>query len=199
MSVEPALLDRANWWFGVSWYGLLIAGLITALAAFATVGFLFAQFWSSSVRDRQSEWRTSTLELQRAEAKKDTAAANERIAELNNETERLKADNLALQTVLLPRHAGLIGLDRPPPAQEWFAGLEAFAGTEILIQVARDAEAQNLANEIAIILTKFGWKPQFIDEKRSYLDSSRIMDGVNVSYPTGTPWTAEHPNQPWFA
>jgi hypothetical protein len=87
--VDPALLESANKWFDISWYGLLLAGASTALSAFATVAFLFVQFWSSGVRERHSEWRTSVLELQTAEAKKDTAEAQERIAELNNETARL--------------------------------------------------------------------------------------------------------------
>ena len=56
--VDPQLLERANWWFDVSWYGLLLAGGATALAAAATVVFLFLQFWSSGVRERQSDWRT---------------------------------------------------------------------------------------------------------------------------------------------
>jgi hypothetical protein len=93
--VDPTILDSANWWFDVSWYGLLIAGAMTALAAFATVMFLFVQFWSSGVRDRHTEWRTSVLELQTAEAKRDTAEAQERIAQLNNETARLRDASLA--------------------------------------------------------------------------------------------------------
>jgi hypothetical protein len=46
-----------------------------------------------------------------------TSEAKERIAQLNNETERLKGDNLALQTVLLPRHVGLIGRFREREAR----------------------------------------------------------------------------------
>ena len=68
----------------------------------------------------------------------DRRISNERVATLNNKTAQLQADNLALQTVLLPRHVGLIGFDRSPPAAEWFAGIAPFAGTELLIQVAND-------------------------------------------------------------
>src|ERR1700681_4789513 len=84
--VDPTDLASANWWFDTSWYGLLIAGSVTAIMAAATVIFLFIQFWSSGIRERHTEWRTSALELQTAEAKRDTAGANERIAQLNNET-----------------------------------------------------------------------------------------------------------------
>jgi hypothetical protein len=123
--------------------------------------------------------------------------AQARIASLNNETARLQADNLALQTVLLPRHIGLIGFDGPPMAKEWFAGIGTFAGTPALIQAALDdKEAQNLANEIAQVLHLFGWKPQRIDEKRSRLPN--IVDGVSVSHQIGKSWTPETPNEPWM-
>jgi hypothetical protein len=197
--IDQALLDWAEYWYPISWKGILIGGVITAVGACATIAFLLLQWRTINIREEHSEWRTSTLELQTAEAKRDTTAAQERIAGLNNETEQLKADNLSLQTALLPRHVGLIGLDGPPKALEWFSGIEAFSGTEISIQVVPDAEAQNLANEIAIVLSKFGWRPQFIDEKRSHFSSSRISDGINASYPVGKPWTADEPNQPWFA
>ena len=93
-------------------------------------------------------------------AKKSKSSA-EQIAELNNETEKLKGDNLALQTVMLPRHVGLIQYDQEPPAKKWFAEFDQWAGIKILIQVIPgDPEAQNLANEIAIVLSKFGWHPE---------------------------------------
>ncbi|THD44166.1 MAG: hypothetical protein E7774_11065 [Bradyrhizobium sp.] len=120
------------------------------------------------------------------------------IAELNNSAERLRGDNLALQTVLLPRHAGIIGIDQAAPADKWFAGTENFAGTEISLQVVADAEAQNLANEIAFALRARGWKTRFIDEKTTNFLSARIMDGVQVSYPIGKTWTPDTQNEPWF-
>lgn len=87
------------------------------------------------------------------------------LASTAEHTEQLRADNLSLQTVLSPRHVGLIGFDGEPKAKLWFAGIEKFAGTQISIQVVSDREAHNLANEIAIVLSKFGWKPRFADEK----------------------------------
>jgi hypothetical protein len=128
----------------------------------------------------------------------ETKAAAERIATLNNDTERLKADNLALQTVLLPRHVGLIGLDQEPPAKKWFVGIAPFAGTNLLIQVANDKEAGNLGSEIGIVVTKFGWTAQFVDERRTHFSSGQIKDGVSVSYPIGKPWSPANQNEPWF-
>ena len=110
--------------------------------------------------------------------------SKETIAGLNNDTARLTAENLALQTVLLPRHVGLIGLNEEPRAKIWYAGFERWAGAKILIQVVPgDPEAQNLANEIAIVLSKFGWRPEFIDEKRSGV-SLNLREGLEVISPS---------------
>jgi hypothetical protein len=38
--VDPAALEWAETWYPVAWKGLLTAGAITALAAFATIAFL---------------------------------------------------------------------------------------------------------------------------------------------------------------
>jgi hypothetical protein len=106
-----------------------------------------------------------------------------RLAQLNNDTARLTAENLALQTVLLPRHAGILGVNEEPRAKTWFAGFERWAGIKVLIQVAPgDPEAQNLANEIAMVLSMFGWKPEFIDEKRSGV-SLNLSEGLSVISP----------------
>ncbi|MCP3399857.1 hypothetical protein [Bradyrhizobium sp. CCGB20] len=130
----------------------------------------------------------------------DRKHSSERIAELNNGTARLQADNLVLQTVLLPRHVGLIGLDQEPPAKKWFAGFERWAGTKLLIQVIQgDPEAQNLANEIAIVLSKFGWIPEFIDEKRSGV-SLNLSEGLSVLSPSShKAWDPKNEVQKTFA
>jgi hypothetical protein len=130
----------------------------------------------------------------------DRQRSKEHIARLNAETARLTADNLALQTALLPRHVGLIGFDGPPPAKEWFAGFQRWAGTKILIQVVvGDPEAQNVANEIAIVLSKFGWLPEFIDEKRSGI-SLNLSEGIQLFSPSShKAWDESDPIQQKFA
>jgi hypothetical protein len=130
---------------------------------------------------------------------RDRQQSNVRIAELNNETQKLREDNLALQTAMLPRHLGVIGIDGPPMSSTWFAGMQQFAGTKLEIQFSDDPEAKNLANEVAIVAMQFGWRPEFIDSKRSHVDPARIADGIEVSYPTGKPWSEAEPVQPWFA
>jgi hypothetical protein len=124
----------------------------------------------------------------------ETKKSAERIAMLNKEAAKLQADNLALQTVLLPRSVGSIGINEPPKAVSWFNGMHEFAGTPVAIQSIDDAEARNLANEIAVVLTRFGLTATVETDRIS--PGYTIPDGV--SYPIGKSWTADEPNQPWF-
>jgi hypothetical protein len=156
------------------------------------VGGLVVSAFSAYVLYRVAEVSQQALIVE-------SKAGAERIAELNNDTARLTGDNLALQTVLLPRHIGLVGLNGPPPAMEWFAGLETFTGTQVEIQSVLDPEAENLAKEIAIILTMKGLHPFSVNESRTRMAPTQISNGINIWYPTGKPWTAAEPNQPWFA
>ncbi len=185
-------LPAAEFWFALSNVALVVGTLIIAAGTYGV-------FTMGSVKERFADERISSNEMETAranesadKARRDTSMAQERIANLT-------ADNLALQTVLLPRHFGLIGIDGPPKGQAWAASLAKFAGTAISIQVVDDAEAKNLAMEVIILLSMSGWKAELIDEKRSNFATTRIPDGVNVSYPIGIPWTEKAPNQPWMA
>jgi hypothetical protein len=161
-SLDPALLETANTWFGRSWWGLMIAGGITALAACATVAFLIIQFWSSNIKERFSD---------------------EHIAMLNNDTARLTAENLALQAVLLPRHIELHG----GKADGLFAAAMAeFKTVSFAIQPVNDAEARNLANEITLALAFVGIRAG-IDEGATALNPNTVAEGVMVSFPKGDP------------
>jgi hypothetical protein len=179
---------------------LIIAGGFALLAGAATWAVVRLQrieiAQSSDELDRYKVDAAKAVES----AKADAARANESSERLRYETARLTADNFALQTVLLPRHVGVIGVNGPAMANTWFAGLEKFSGTPVAIQVVSgDREAQNLANEIAIAVDAYGWKPQLIDGKRSNSSSANIPEGVRVSYPVGKPWNPQEQEQPWFA
>jgi hypothetical protein len=182
---------------------MLISLGLAAIAAFAvvlaTAIVVRLQHIEAEEAKKELEEYKSEAAQKIAEANSEAAKAKESAAKLNNETTRVQADNLALQTVLLPRRAGLFGIDRSPPAAEWFAGIAPHAGTTLLIQHANDKEAANLAAEIGIIATKFGWTAQFVDDERTHLNPDQIRDGVSVSYPAGRPWTTETQNEPWFA
>lgn len=140
-----------------------------------------------------------------ARADENAGNANERAASLEKEAadaklevEQMKADNLALQTAMLPRHVGLVSLDETPRAYTWFAGIDRYAGTHVVIQpVAGDPEALNLSNEIAIVLRNFGWRSEVIDSNRSHLTS--IPDGVRVWYPSLAHWSFKDQGTPPFA
>lgn len=145
--VDPELLKSANWWFDASWYGILVAGAMTTIGAFLTFAFLFTQYWSSGVRERHTEWRTSALELQTANANASAAQASERAAtlevkanEIALELERERFERIKLTAKVAPRSipqaeqekltAALKGFDRqvgtikaspPLPESEWFA------------------------------------------------------------------------------
>lgn len=97
--IDPALLSWAEYWYPVAWKGLLLAGLLTAIAACAGIAFLLLQWRASSILEQQSNWRTSSLEFQArkaeanlARAKADIANADARAAEARLETERLKKE-----------------------------------------------------------------------------------------------------------
>src|SRR5947209_4552081 len=97
MSFWDASLETANRWYDISWYGLLISGVIATLAAGSTVIFLFLQFWSSGIRERYMELRTSGLETQTERAKADVAKAGAEIAKANEAIAEAKKQTAALQ------------------------------------------------------------------------------------------------------
>lgn len=88
--VDLATLAWAEHWYPIAWKGLLGASAATIIAACLAAVFLLLQWRTTTIRERQADWRTSTLELQTAQAQRETAAANERIAGLNNEQNGLK-------------------------------------------------------------------------------------------------------------
>src|SRR5436190_2055452 len=91
------------------------------------IGGVIATFFIVRAADiKEEHWAhdRSAANTRIAELNDSAKKSEERIASLNNETARLQADNISLQTVLLPRHVGLIGIDQEPPAKKWFAGFE---------------------------------------------------------------------------
>lgn len=161
---EPWLsLETASWWFDKS-------SVVLAISLF--FGFVCTVIIIVTGIIKEHHWDIAR------------ETANKEIAGLNRGTARLQSDNLALQTVLLPRSIGAIGVNQRPPAETWFAGFERWAGIKVLIQVIPgDAEARNLANEIAIVLASRGWRPEFIDEKRSGV-SMNLREGLEIMSPS---------------
>jgi hypothetical protein len=196
---EPWLsLETAAWLFDRAGF-VLVASLVVGVVSTVLIVFTGIEkehHWDL-LRERANE-KIASVELEAAKSNAEAAKAHERIAALNNETARMQSDNLALQTSLLPRHIGLTALDKPAPAGDWFAGIKPFAGMSLSISTTDDKEARNLAAEIEMVATRFGWKVTNLGWPRSNLDSSKIPDGLSVSYQIGKPWIAGEPNQPWF-
>jgi hypothetical protein len=149
------------------------------------------QWRTTSIREEHSEWRTSTLELQTAEAKRDTAAAHERIAKLNNQTERLKADNLAVQKAMLPRRLAVIRMDRPmgdigptdigipPDAPALFSGIQKF-NVPVWIQAVPEYEPEMFALDLKAALQQNGAKVLMVDQSATNNPPAQIPQGVRV-------------------
>src|SRR4051794_7667514 len=191
MALFEISLERANQLYTWGWRLSAIGAVITMIGV--------ALLWTGTrVRDQDFEeqvaslYKSASASEERAKLiARDAAAANERAAEL-------QAENLALQAVLAPRNAGILGVDGPARANEWFAGLEVFSGTKVLIQAASDdREANNLAFQVSLALSARGWKPSLITEERS--NARQIREGVSVLYLLGKPGSQNGPEQPWLA
>lgn len=164
--VAPDLLASANWWFTLSWYGLLFAGVATALSAIATGVFLCLQFWSTDVKERHAEWRTSTLELQTAQAKLDTANAGVKIAELGvsvaeanaraaEATQKAREAEFALEKL---RRNQMPRMLNPEQRSKIVVAMRRYSGQKFMaISLMGDSEGYDFLNEIARALVDAGW------------------------------------------
>lgn len=158
----------------VSWLGILDNWALVCIAfvAIGVVGEFVVHFLYSRATQRLETLTNQEHQEQQTE-----------IARLNNDTERLKADNLTLQRVMLPRRLSIIGFDEAPKAPAEFADIRFFAGTEAWTQVASDDEAQTLANDISFILRWAGWKSRLVGQEISHVPSRLLPEGINVLSP----------------
>jgi hypothetical protein len=152
LPVDPSLLESANIWFDRSWYGLLIFGAATALAAMGTVAFLFIQYWSSGVRERHTEWRTSALELTTAEANSGAAKANVRAAGLEKEAATARLETEKLKSVVAWRTISAGQTD------ELLKVWSLKPGSVNLFWQDGDPEALFFAIQLSTILQRANWK-----------------------------------------
>jgi hypothetical protein len=166
---------------------LIVAGGFALLAGAATWAVVRLQrieiAESNEALERYKIDAGSALESTKVEV----ARANESSERIKNETARLQSENLALQTVLLPRHVGLYGgPDGPAKADTWFAPMAEFDTVSFAIQPVNDAEARSLAEEIMIGLAFVGIRAS-IDEGMVTVNPTNAGEGVSVSFPTGNP------------
>lgn len=88
MFLWNASVETADHWFRISWFGLIVSGVIAALSALSTVGFIFVQFWSSSIREENTA-------LDIARAHEAASLADERAAKANEHAALLETYLLA--------------------------------------------------------------------------------------------------------
>ncbi len=154
------------------------AGLIIVCVVIQFVGDWFAKRYQQTV-DRNQAIEMQSLKTRSLEAEAKTAAAGLRI-------EQLKADNLAFERLLAPRHwlnpgiRGATSIERLLAASQIWDQLAKHPGTRTLIQAVPDFEAQRLAAEITFGLTQLGWKPQNLDVNTSKITPLNIPEGVEV-------------------
>jgi hypothetical protein len=193
MSIWDASLHTANRWFDISWYGLLGAGCIAALAALATVGFLLLQFWSSAVREKHVALDIAGAAKEAALANEGAAKANERAASLEKESEMLRGENLALQNIMRPRRLPTGG-----GFSDKYEELAKFAGTPAVIFVVADLASQVFAGDIWNVLKNANWK---VDERGPRV-ITRVFSGLNVYAGVVTeagPLPPKNPDKAWLA
>jgi hypothetical protein len=91
VAIDPSLLEWAEYWYPISWKGVLAGGLITAVGACATIVFLLLQWRTTTIREVQSDWRTSVLESETAKAKAELGTAQADIAKATAQIEEARA------------------------------------------------------------------------------------------------------------
>lgn len=78
--------EYADWWYDLSWKGIIGFGAIAAVATSLVVVFTMLQFWSDAIRDRKSDERNRTMEVQLGEANARTKEAELKLEELRRKT-----------------------------------------------------------------------------------------------------------------
>jgi uncharacterized coiled-coil protein SlyX len=90
--IDPASLNWVEHWYPIAWKGLLVAGLITVIGAIGSMGFLLLQWRTSGIREQQSDWRISILEVQTKKANANLERAKSDIADADARAAGEQAD-----------------------------------------------------------------------------------------------------------
>jgi hypothetical protein len=140
---SASLMQWAEYWYPISWQCVLAAGAVTALSACVMVAFLVLQWRTANIREMQAAWSAINLEAQTAQARKDTAEALERAADLDREAASLHRRNLSLAELVQPRQ--LSG----EQAHDFAQALSAYSGRSVVLwSYGLDLEGSALAEQI---------------------------------------------------
>jgi hypothetical protein len=154
--IDPVLLAWAEYWYSIAWKGLLVAGLLTAVGACAGIMFLLLQWRTSTVLEEQSNWRTSSLEVQAKKADADLARAKADIATAEARAAEAHAGALQAQAELARFKAprSISEFDKPNVID----ALSKFGGTIAAIYIVGEGpEPSSLATSISDVLTQSHW------------------------------------------
>jgi hypothetical protein len=103
------------------------------------------------------------------------------LAETQQRTEELRADNLALQQAMRPRHLAFNEYTlSSKTVTEAYEQLKAFRGTVALIQPVPDFEASVFARDIENTLNYLGWSARIVDGGVTHLPDLAFVDGVTI-------------------
>jgi hypothetical protein len=114
-------------------------------------------------------------------AKRARDADDNRVVEAQLETERLRAENLAVQRALIPRRINMFENDGNSAIRQGrFKRVESFAGTKVALQWVPDFESKILARDIALLLARAEWSTHIVDEAAPLIPPMLIGEGVNL-------------------
>ncbi len=103
------------------------------------------------------------------------------LAETYQKTEELRADNLALQQAMRPRHISFNEYTLASAAvADAFERLKALRGTVALIQPVPDFEARLFAQDIENTLNYLGWNARIVDAGVTHLSDLSFVDGITI-------------------
>jgi hypothetical protein len=153
--IEPSLFDWAEYWYPISWKGVLAGGVITAVGACATIAFLLLQWRTTSIREEQSEVRTVALEAQTAQANAALGTAQADIAKANAQIAEANARALEAQVALVKFKAPR-SLSTEQQASLIFE-MKQFAGQKYSLNVFANAESIALLDMLKTALASAGW------------------------------------------
>jgi hypothetical protein len=177
MPVDQATLEWANWWYDFAGRGLLISGILAAVASCVTVAFAFRQWQADSIKGRDAEWRTVTLEretevikLEGEKLKFEAAEASRLAAEAIKRAEEEKLARIKIEARIAPRSI---------PQAEQHKLTEALRGLPIQFVTIKASpslpESEMFARALAAPLQAAGWK----------ITPAHGIDVNNTIFPTG--------------
>jgi hypothetical protein len=137
-------IDLANKLYPISWAGLVIGAILTAIATLTA-------FWSSGVREMYSDSRTASLEAAAEHAKLEQARLSESNLKLQIDLERERGARLEIESRLSSRRVSTQQCQR---LLEDLSKVQPLHQTLVIVQ--SDEEQARYGNDIVTCLSKTG-------------------------------------------